>query len=53
MPKAYKNILFDLIKSLSKSEKRQFKLYTGRLNSNVDVKYLSQLIKIIEQLNQF
>ncbi len=32
--------LFVLIKSLSKSEKRQFKLYVGRLGGNTDAKFL-------------
>lgn len=42
-----KNSLTDLIHSLSKSEKRQFKLYTGRLDSNKNTKYL-ELYSIIE-----
>lgn len=32
--------LFILVKSLSKSEKRQFKLYAGRLGGNADAKFL-------------
>ena len=32
--------LFTLVKSLSKSEKRQFKLYVGRLGGNADAKFL-------------
>ena len=32
--------LFNLVKSLSKSEKRQFKLYVGRLGGNTDAKFL-------------
>lgn len=32
--------LFELIKSLSKSEKRNFKLYAGRLNMNEDAKFI-------------
>ena len=35
-----KENLFVLIKSLSKSEKRQFKLYVGRMESNLDSKFL-------------
>ncbi len=31
--------LFVLIKSLTKSEKRQFNLYVGRLDGNVDAKF--------------
>ena len=33
--------LFVLIKSLTKSEKRQFNLYVGRLGGNVDAKFFS------------
>ena len=36
-----KDNLFVLIKSLTKSEKRQFKLYVGRMNSNEDSKFLN------------
>ena len=36
-----KDPLFILIKSLSKSEKRQFKLYVGRLGVNTDSKFLN------------
>jgi len=35
-----KENLFVLIKSLSKSEKRQFKLYVGRMESNLNSKFL-------------
>ena len=40
MTKDQKDNLFLLIKSLSKSEKRQFKLYVGRLGVNSDSKFL-------------
>ncbi|RBW62326.1 hypothetical protein DS884_01640 [Tenacibaculum sp. E3R01] len=40
--------LFILIKSLSKSEKRQFNLYIGRLGGNVDAKFFA-LFKILEK----
>ena len=40
MTKEQKDNLFVLIKSLSKSEKRQFKLYVGRLGVNEDSKFL-------------
>ena len=33
--------LFLLVKSLTKSEKRQFKLYVGRLGVNADSKFLN------------
>jgi len=36
-----KDPLFILIKSLSKSEKRQFKLFVGRLEGNTDSKFLA------------
>ncbi|MEO9533147.1 MAG: hypothetical protein ABJG68_09435 [Crocinitomicaceae bacterium] len=48
MPKSINNNLTDLIHSLSKSEKRQFKLYTGRLPSNENTKYL-ELYHLIEK----
>ena len=41
MTKGQKDNLFQLIKSLSKSEKRQFKLYVGRLGVNSDSKFLN------------
>ena len=41
--------LFVLIKSLSKSEKRQFNLYVGRLGGNIDAKFFS-LFKFLEKL---
>ncbi|MFV0249361.1 MAG: hypothetical protein ACK5H1_10455 [Tenacibaculum sp.] len=40
--------LFILIKSLSKSEKRQFNLYIGRLGGNVDAKFFA-LFKFLEK----
>ncbi|MFK7747706.1 MAG: hypothetical protein AB8B65_04910 [Kordia sp.] len=41
MPNSQKESLFVLIKSLSKSEKRQFKLYVGRFEGNVNSKFLA------------
>ena len=41
MTKEQKDSLFSLIKSLTKSEKRQFKLYVGRLGVNADSKFLN------------
>lgn len=41
MTKGQKDNLFQLIKSLTKSEKRQFKLYVGRLGVNTDSKFLN------------
>ncbi len=40
MTNTQKDPLFVLIKSLTKSEKRQFKLYVGRLDVNVDSKFI-------------
>ena len=36
-----KDPLFSLVKSLSKSEKRQFKLYAGRLGGNAEANFMS------------
>lgn len=44
--------LFALIKSLSKSEKRQFNLYVGRLEGNTDAKFFS-LFKFLEKLKAY
>lgn len=41
MTKGQKDNLFLLVKSLTKSEKRQFKLYVGRLDVNSDSKFLN------------
>ncbi|MFT4790630.1 MAG: hypothetical protein ACI9KR_000236 [Arcticibacterium sp.] len=41
MTNLHKDPLFVLVKSLSKSEKRQFKLYVGRLGVNTDAKFLA------------
>jgi len=52
MTKGQKDNLFVLIKSLSKSEKRQFKLYVGRLGVNDDSKFL-MLFNILEKLSTY
>lgn len=44
MTNASKDSLLVLIKSLSKSEKRQFKLYVNRLGVNADAKFWHFLI---------
>ena len=44
--------LFVLIKSLTKSEKRQFNLYVGRLDGNIDAKFFS-LFKFLEKLKGY
>ena len=48
MTKLTKDNLFVLVKSLTKSEKRQFKLYVGRLGVNEDSKFLL-LFKLLER----
>ena len=52
MSKAVKDQLFDLVKSLSKSEKRQFKLYVGRLGGNENAKFLS-LFNLLDRMNEY
>ncbi|MGB2152804.1 MAG: hypothetical protein ACPHVX_02435, partial [Flavobacteriaceae bacterium] len=47
-----KENLFVLIKSLSKSEKRQFKLYAGRMGSNLDSKFLS-LFSLLDKMDVY
>ena len=46
------DMLFVLIKSLSKSEKRQFNLYVGRLDGNNDAKFFS-LFKFLEKQKKY
>ena len=46
--KGQKDNLFSLVKSLTKSEKRQFKLYVGRLGVNSDSKFLN-LFNILDK----
>ncbi|MFS4418447.1 hypothetical protein [Maribacter sp. 2307ULW6-5] len=52
MTNAHKDALFVLIKSLSKSEKRQFKLYVGRLGVNTDAKFLA-LFNHLDKLRHY
>ncbi|MEW4924041.1 hypothetical protein [Algibacter sp. 2305UL17-15] len=52
MTKEQKDNLFILVKSLSKSEKRQFKLYVGRLGVNEDSKFL-MLFNILDKLKSY
>jgi len=47
-----KDNLFVLVKSLSKSEKRQFKLYAGRLGGNVDSKFIA-LFNLLDKLKKY
>lgn len=52
MTSTQKDNLFLLVKSLSKSEKRQFKLYVGRLGGNTDSKFLA-LFNLLDKLNKY
>ncbi|WP_158977527.1 hypothetical protein [Cellulophaga sp. L1A9] len=52
MTNANKDSLFVLIKSLSKSEKRQFKLYVGRLGVNTDAKFLA-LFNLLDKVREY
>ena len=47
-----KDVLFTLVKSLSKSEKRQFKLYVGRLGGNADANFIS-LFNLLDKVSDF
>jgi hypothetical protein len=50
--KDQKDNLFLLVKSLTKSEKRQFKLYVGRLDVNSDSKFLN-LFNLLDKANVY
>ena len=52
MIKDQKDNLFLLIKSLTKSEKRQFKLYVGRIEGNVDAKFLN-LFNFLDKTSKY
>lgn len=52
MTNAHKDALFVLVKSLSKSEKRQFKLYVGRLGVNTDAKFLA-LFNLLDKIKAY
>ncbi|WP_088341303.1 hypothetical protein [Robiginitalea sediminis] len=52
MTNTHKDALFILVKSLSKSEKRQFKLYVGRLGVNVDAKFLA-LFNLLDKMRTY
>ena len=51
MAKAHSDHLFQLIKSMSKSEKRYFRLYSSRLQSSEDKKFLLLFSLIEKQTN--
>lgn len=52
MTKDQKDNLFLLVKSLTKSEKRQFKLYVGRLGVNTDSKFLN-VFNCLDKMNRY
>jgi hypothetical protein len=52
MPKQQTDNLFQLIKSLSKSEKRNFRLYVNRLKSGEGTKFL-QLFDILDKQEEY
>ncbi|WP_350292028.1 hypothetical protein [uncultured Croceitalea sp.] len=52
MTNTQKDTLFVLVKSLSKSEKRQFKLYVGRLGVNTDAKFLA-LFNLMDKMKAY
>lgn len=52
MTSAQKDALFVLVKSLTKSEKRQFKLYVGRLGVNTDAKFLT-LFNLLDKMKAY
>jgi hypothetical protein len=52
MAKPSKDNLFILLKSLSRSEKRQFKLYVNRLGDNIDAKFI-MLFNLLDKMVEF
>ena len=52
MTSEQKDNLFVLGKSLTKSEKRQFRLYVGRMGSNEDSKFLN-LFQSLDKMNRY
>ena len=52
MTNSHRDALFVLVKSLSKSEKRQFKLYVGRLGVNTDAKFLA-LFNLMDKIKKY
>ena len=52
MTNVHKDALFVLIKALSKSEKRQFKLYVGRLGVNTEAKFLA-LFNLLDKMKSY
>lgn len=52
MPNRTTDILFQLIKSLEKAEKRHFKLYIKRSSGNEDLKIV-RLFDVVDKLNEY
>ena len=52
MTKDQKDNLFSLMKTMTKSEKRQFKLYVGRLGVNEDSKFLN-LFNVLDKISVY
>lgn len=52
MPKQQTDPLFQLIKSVSKSEKRNFKLYVNRISSERGTKFI-QLFDVIDRMEEY
>lgn len=51
-PNIQNDAVFDLIKSLTKSEKRQFNLFVGRLEANIDAKFFT-LFKLLDKQKKY
>ncbi|MDP3313329.1 hypothetical protein [Lutibacter sp.] len=47
-----KDSLFTLVKALTKSEKRQFKLYVGRLGGNTDANFMA-LFNLLDKVEEY
>jgi hypothetical protein len=52
MPNQQTDHLFQLIKSLTKSEKRNFKLYANRIHSSDEIKFI-QLFDVLDKQREF
>ncbi len=52
MPISKGELLFDLIRSLTKSEKRNFSLYAKRIQGEGDIKFL-RLLDVLEQMKTY
>ncbi|MEY2904135.1 MAG: hypothetical protein RJA52_151, partial [Bacteroidota bacterium] len=52
MSNSYKDQVFSLVKSLSKSEKRNFKLYVNRLQSDSEIKFV-RLFELMDKMTQY